>query len=105
MTWTSVEMLGWIVAGLAAAWLPPRRWQVPAVSALSAAFLVWHAPLSCALLACFAVGVHLALARSSSPARPLAAVAVVTATMLPIIVAISRPISSYNEIQLRAFGL
>jgi alginate O-acetyltransferase complex protein AlgI len=80
MTWTSLAMLGWIVAGVAAAWLPPRRWQVPAFAASSAVFLVAYAPISAGLLAAFTVGTHLVVSGRATPPRVLGAVAAVVGT-------------------------
>jgi len=75
-------MLGWIAAGVAVAWLPPRRWQVPAFALFSAAFLAWHAPLSAALLAAFTVGTHLVVSSRAGPGRVLGAVAAVAGVLV-----------------------
>jgi alginate O-acetyltransferase complex protein AlgI len=75
-------MIGWIAAAVAVAWLPPRRWQMPAVSLLSAGFLGLHAPVSVALLAAFALAAHVSVGRPRRALPPLAAVALVAATFV-----------------------
>jgi hypothetical protein len=54
-------MLGWMAGTAAATWILPRRWQVAAISLVSAGFLSVYAPLSGGLLAAFALGSHFAL--------------------------------------------
>jgi alginate O-acetyltransferase complex protein AlgI len=82
VTWTSLAMLGWVAAGVAVAWLPPRRWQVPAFALFSAVFLAWYAPLSAGLLAVFTVGTHLVVSGRGGPQRALGAVAAVAGTLV-----------------------
>ena len=83
MTWNRPELLLWMAAFLAAAWLSPRRWQLPVVATVGLCFLGWAAPLSLALLAALGLASYF-VARDcrGNFRRLLATVALVVGTIV-----------------------
>jgi alginate O-acetyltransferase complex protein AlgI len=62
MTLVSLAMLLWIAGTVTASWFVPRRWQLPAILALSALFLGWWSPRSLLLLLLISAVSHAAVA-------------------------------------------
>ena len=82
MLLTTIPMLLWIGAVVAASWLAPRRVQTTAVALLSGLFLALQAPLALALLLLMVLVSHAAVRhRRRWPAGPAAAVVLVLALL------------------------